>query len=185
MDKKVILVDLDGVLADYDGLLGQEFIKKYPDIPWDSRRKEFELSPEMDKLAKAIVTQPGFFASLAPIAGCIECIKRMDQNGHDVKFCTAPLAEYKYCIPEKYAWIEQHFGKDWTRKVIMTKDKTLIVGDYLIDDKPEPKGQYTPQWIHIVYNQSYNEHVKDKPRLSNWDVNSVEFNQFFGPVISK
>lgn len=41
----------------------------------------------------------------------------------------------------QYAWIEKHFGHDFLEKVILTRDKTLIAGDFLIDDKPDIQGE--------------------------------------------
>jgi len=48
------------------------------------------------------------------------------------------------------------------------KDKTLIIGDILIDDKPEIKGISTPNWEHIIFDQPYNKNITNKKRI-NWD----------------
>ena len=32
-------------------------------------------------------------------------------------------------------------GKDWSNRIILTKDKTIIAGDLLFDDKPKITGK--------------------------------------------
>lgn len=43
----------------------------------------------------------------------------------------------------QYAWVEKHLGYDFLEQVILTRDKTLIAGDLLIDDKPDILGENT------------------------------------------
>ena len=99
-----------------------------------------------------------------------EALTEMKEKGHIVFLCTSPLTEYTNCILEKYQWVDEHLGFDWTKKIIITKDKTLVRGDYLIDDNPNPKGALAPAWEHIIYDFPYNREIKDKRRLTweNW-----------------
>lgn len=41
----------------------------------------------------------------------------------------------------QYAWVEKHLGHEFLEQVILTRDKTLIAGDILIDDKPDIVGK--------------------------------------------
>ena len=45
------------------------------------------------------------------------------------------------CVFFQYAWVEKHLGCDFLEQVILTRDKTLISGDILIDDKPDIQGK--------------------------------------------
>lgn len=59
-------------------------------------------------------------------------------------------------------------GKEWVKRIILTLDKTMVTGDYLIDDKPHITGcESSPTWTHILYDQPYNKEV-NKPRIVNW-----------------
>ncbi len=58
-------------------------------------------------------------------------------------------------------------GEDWLENTIVTRDKTLIHGDYLIDDKPKVGGLIKPKWEHIVFDQPYNRNIDNKLRI-NW-----------------
>ena len=83
--------------------------------------------------------------------------------------CTAPLTQYRYCVPEKYEWVERHLGADFIRNVVIAKDKTLVRGDVLIDDRPEITGHLAPAWRPLVYDQPYNR-ARGGPRMTwaNW-----------------
>lgn len=54
--------------------------------------------------------------------------------------------------------------------LFLTNDKTIVKGDILIDDKPEPIGLEKPEWEHIIFDQPYNRYIKDKRRINcfNW-----------------
>lgn len=41
----------------------------------------------------------------------------------------------------QYAWIEKHLGYDFLDQIILTRDKTVVTGDILIDDKPDILGE--------------------------------------------
>lgn len=41
----------------------------------------------------------------------------------------------------QYAWVERHLGPEFLDKVILTRDKTIVSGDILIDDKPDILGR--------------------------------------------
>jgi 5'-nucleotidase len=76
--------------------------------------------------------------------------------GHDVRICTSPLSGARFCAAEKIQWVHDRLGPEWERRVIITKDKTLVRGDVLIDDKPEVTGALVPTWEHLVFEAPYN-----------------------------
>ena len=39
-------------------------------------------------------------------------------------------------MTEKYQWVEKYLGKSAVSQLMLTKDKTIVHGDILIDDKP-------------------------------------------------
>lgn len=49
----------------------------------------------------------------------------------------------------QYAWVEKHLGHDFLEQVILTRDKTLVTGDILIDDKPDILGEDRRRLIQI------------------------------------
>ncbi len=164
---KRILIDQDGVLADFEQGVQLAWLEKFgvklPPLP--NGRKSFYLAddyPQFKDELRAIYASQGFFGHLPPITGAIEALKELLQAGHDVRICTAPINAYRHCVTEKFMWVEKHLGYDWTHRIILTKDKTWVQGDILIDDKPEVAGTLRPMWTHWHYDYSYNAHLPNR-----------------------
>lgn len=174
--KSVVLVDQDMVLADFEQGFLNIWRKRYPNLPYilPQNRNTFYIADQYPKELKsaieAIVGSKGFYRNHPPIIGSVQAILEMSDKVDEVFICTSPFIPYENCLNEKYEWIEEHLGKEWIHKTILTKDKTLIHGNYLIDDKPNITGVHNPTWEHIIYDQPYNRHITDKKRLTwkNW-----------------
>lgn len=173
----IILVDMDDVIADFDGEFLRRWRERHPEkfyVPIDKRKMFYardEYPKELVPLIKEVYTEAGFIRSLPEIEGSVKAVNKIAEKGHDVFICTSPLMQYKNCVREKYEWIEEHLGYDWTLKMILTRDKTLISGSIIIDDKPEITGAGNPSWEHILFDKSYNRNINGKRRLTwaNWE----------------
>lgn len=40
----------------------------------------------------------------------------------------------------QYRWVEKHLGPQFVERIILTRDKTVVLGDLLIDDKDSIQG---------------------------------------------
>ena len=174
----LILLDMDGVLADHESKLIQLYRERFPGAPYakSEERTTWELTdgyPE-DKHGAVweIFSGEGFFASLEPMPGAIEAFHAMREDGHDLVICSSPLVRSRWCESEKRHWIEDHIGKQFARDMVLTHDKTLVQGDILIDDKPSIVGRRVPTWRHVLVDQGYNRQL-ELPRItrdwSNWN----------------
>lgn len=159
----LILVDQDGVLADFAPHHAAEFARTHPDAPFvldPGTQRVFDIDETVPagwaEQVREVWCQPGFFASLPPMAGALEALESLEAAGHDVRICTAPLKRWHNCVPEKYGWVEEHLGVHWVGRMIVTRDKTLVRGDVLIDDKPRVVGALEPVWRHLLLAQPYN-----------------------------
>ncbi len=164
----IILVDQDGVIADFERGFLDEWRRRdlsAPFVPIQDRRSFYvkdQYPAELRADVEAIYFAPGFYRSLPPVPGAIGALKTLVQMGHDVRICTAPLSKYENCILEKYEWVEKHLGRDFTKRVILSKDKTLIRGSFLIDDRPEIEASGDAEWEHIIFDAPYNRHAQGK-----------------------
>lgn len=163
---------MDGVLADYSGEFKRRWDETHPDKPlhnWEDRQHHDidDNYPQYRQAINDILLQEDFFEELQPLPGAIQGLERLARQA-PVYICTAPSLRNKHCVSGKYAWIQEQLGDEWIRRTIITKDKTIIPGSYLIDDKPEVVGAQTPAWEHLVFKQPYNRHIKDKQRIC-WD----------------
>lgn len=172
----IILVDMDGVLADFEQGFINLWQETHPAHTVINREKRNTFSvkesyPEhLHQHVEAIYSNPGFFHKLPVIEGAKEALEEIESLGHDVWICTAPLTKYDNCVLKKYHWVAENLGSAYTKRIILTKDKTMVRGDFLIDDRPDIVGNYNPKWEHIIYDASYNQDISDRKRITwqNW-----------------
>ncbi|XP_007526284.2 5'(3')-deoxyribonucleotidase, mitochondrial [Erinaceus europaeus] len=177
-----VLVDMDGVLADFEGGFLRKFRARFPELPFVAleERRGFWLSeqygrlrPGLSEKAISIWESENFFLDLEPLPGAVEAVKEMaNLKNTEVFICTSPIKMYKYCPYEKYAWVEKHFGPDFLDQVVLTRDKTVISADLLIDDRVDIIGaEPNPSWEHVLFTACHNQHEQLQPprrRLCSW-----------------
>lgn len=167
-----VLVDMDDTLVETSKAFEGIWRKMHPDlvcIPSEQQPTflvEDCYPKEYAPLLKEALKEPSLFIVPKQTEGGLEAITEMRAKGHEVFICTSPMLYYYNCVLEKYQWVESHFGFDWTKRIILTMDKTIIKGDLIIDDKPEIHGAAIPSWEHVLYDRPYNRHITDKKRLT-------------------
>lgn len=170
-----ILVDMDGVIADWHGGILRELDRGGHDASLvDASRWDLGLTEATRELVQEIQAAPYFYRDLDPIAGAAEELNLLLDIGHDVRICTTPDALNPTCASDKIAWVREHLGERWIKRIDLTHDKTGRRGDVLIDDKPEITGGYSPEWRRIIFDQPYNRHVEGT-RLTRWTSQDVSF----------
>jgi 5'-nucleotidase len=171
---------MDGVIADW----GPEFDRcldavgeAAAGIPRTANQEQWNLNEGRTaaerKIIEQVMTEPGFYRRLEPIAGAKEALKAAVKAGHDVRIVSAPYISNPTCASDKIDWIVRHYGSHWASRLILTNDKTVVNGDFLIDDKPEITGSMMPTWEHVVFGDyAYNRHVPGL-RISQWSSLSI------------
>jgi 5'-nucleotidase len=127
-----------------------------------------QYGPQLHDKVRQITSAPGFFRSLPLIEGGDVAIHSLMNSGHDVLICTSPLTASSTCMQEKYDWVRHYFGQKMASNMVITKDKTMVRGDILIDDRPEVRGRFEPNWEHILFHAPYNAAVANRRRLNRW-----------------
>ena len=174
-----ILVDQDGVLADFDTHFYNMWKKLYPyrqHLPKEQRVTYYIdlLYPKKYKIdIIRIMRAKGFFRNIPIIAGAKEALEWLIEQGHEVYICTRPMARSNYCVQEKYEWAKQHLGEYWAGRMLFARDKTLHDADILIDDKPDITGNKQPTWEQVLFHAAYNAHL-NKKRLYSWNIEQLK-----------
>ena len=102
--KKIVLIDMDGVLVEFgDGLFK------------DNKNKK------------------GFFLNNKPIKGAVNAYKELSCK-YDCYIVSTPVWSNPHCWMEKRLWVEKHLGLEAEKRLILTHHKNLVKGDYIIDD---------------------------------------------------
>jgi 5'-nucleotidase len=155
---KTVLIDMDGVMADFDAratshLLPEEIVERAQfyvarDYPSDQR-----ISIE------AAYNTPGFFEDLEPMPGILEGWQKLIDNGYHPRVASAPLSGNPTAIEGKIKWLDKlmvpEFGSSVVSEAIIDKDKWKYDGLALIDDRPGiprgPNGQNMATWEHVLF----------------------------------
>lgn len=95
--------------------------------------KAFKEQREIEPAQPFPQSQFGFWIDLEPIEGAIEAFNQLSVQ-FDVWILTKPSFDNLNSFSEKAYWVKKYFGSQVLRKLIMSRDKSLLIGDYLIDD---------------------------------------------------
>jgi len=141
--KKTLYIDMDNVLVDFPSAfpkLSTEILKEY-----DSRLDEV----------------PGIFSLMEPMPGAVEAFNKLAMQFDTYILSTAPW-ENPSAWSDKLVWVKKYLGPNAHKRLILSHNKNLNVGDYLIDDRlkngaDEFKGEHVhfgqsefPDWDSVL-----------------------------------
>lgn len=171
MIKLRILVDMDGIVADFVTAFLAEYKEFDPSAQLigigDIHTWHSELSLPNPALGKSVMnricTTERFWATLPVMAQNAESIMNdWMERGHDVYFATSPWRSHA-SLSGKHLWLEEHFP-NFVERVYYTNHKTGIPADLLIDDKPKTLHEYKKRWSDAkVATIRYAYHATEKP----------------------
>lgn len=123
--KKVLYVDMDGVIVD--------FVSAFPRV-----------SPEMLVEHENRVDEiPDLFSLMDPMPGAIEAVTELAQLFDLYILSSVPWGSINGAS-DKILWVKKHFGDTagtpLYKRVILSHNKHLNRGDFLIDDRPGHNG---------------------------------------------
>jgi 5'(3')-deoxyribonucleotidase len=92
-----------------------------------------------------------FFLNLEPTKGSKRAVYILEKMGFDLWVLSQPFTPVPESYMEKALWIQRHFPL-LTNKLILTQDKGLHVGDYLIDDNYKKwENKFKGKFVHFQY----------------------------------
>lgn len=162
MTKPVLLLDMDGPLADFDGALWN-WVQRMQ-IPMDITslidvKRQYFMTENMvdhnDRVkTRYMLDKSSFFRTLPITMGAREGVQDLMVH-FDVWVCTKPLDTNPTCRDDKMWWISQYFPELYS-KVIMTPKKSLVHGDILLDDAPDLICVSDARWTPVVFTDTFN-----------------------------
>lgn len=119
-----IFLDLDGVMADFDGAFPKVFGLDHKGMADEA-------------MWEKINGHPSFFRDLPPMPGALEFFERI-KHLDPIILTACPKTNYKNAATQKIAWVREHLSKDVLVMPVMGgSNKPLFMhaeGDILIDD---------------------------------------------------
>lgn len=116
--KIIVFLDMDGVLADFDGAITSGVTNDPPEM--------FEA---------------GFFRKLKVHEGAKDAVEALLANPNlRVYIGSKPTYKNPLCATEKFQWIIEHFPA-LKKRIVLACNKELLQGDVLVDDDFE-------RWAH-------------------------------------
>jgi 5'-nucleotidase len=175
-----ILVDLDGVSADFYGGFLRLYNEEYNNTLTPEDIVSWELTPDIytgttEAHLRSYFNRPGFWSALEPIPGAIESLKYLKSKGHELRIVTAVPIESERACYEKIHWVREHFPFIGLDEFHATKDKAGVRGDILFDDAPHNIEEFPG--LTCVMDAAYNRDAKADFRVKSWEsfVKVIEF----------
>ncbi|HRE01607.1 MAG TPA: hypothetical protein PLV68_09925 [Ilumatobacteraceae bacterium] len=157
-----LLLDMDGPLADFDGHgwarcteLGCEFDVDGPEAQTARYFTDHMPNRAHRAAARAMIEAPGWFDQLSVTPGAVEGVHRLLDAGFDIWVVTKPLEENPTCRDDKGRWLRRYLPM-LERKLILAPDKSLIVGDVLLDDAPKLAWFERALWRPVIFTAPFN-----------------------------
>lgn len=178
MPKPIVLVDMDGVLADIEAPNNDIIRMHFPDIKPIAERGDYYFEDTyrtFQGVSSKIHEEnrrPGFFRDFPVISGALEGWQRILGAGYTPRICSSPIENHDTVVTEKREWLAMHFvpvfGEWVLETAIFDRDKSGYDAIALIDDRPAVRNAHQAVWEHILFDQSYNRAVATGLRLMGW-----------------
>lgn len=168
MKNNTILMDVDDVVAN----LVDEWLHIYNELANDNVTSSEVTDWDIAKFVKPdwkskiydILRRPNLYDSVTAVDGALDGIKRLIGAGHRVVYVTAPIMETS---GSKYFWLQKNGFPISPEDYVEAKDKSLIYGDFLIDDGIHNiEATRAPE--ALLFTRPWNRNYEGCVRVGNW-----------------
>ena len=131
MSKKIVYIDMDGVIVD--------FKSAFPKVD----------PKTMEKYIKDPDEIPGIFSLMEPMPGAIKSVEFLAKH-FDIYVLSTASWKNPSAWSDKLKWITKYLPEVAHKRLILSHNKHLNIGDYLIDDNTRNgAGEFKGEHIHF------------------------------------
>lgn len=139
--RRRLLVDVDEVVGDFLTPTLTAIAKVTGTITFRADQTEWNifasLTPsDREAVFSGFIDQPGFAREMPVHEEAAYMINLLSEYV-DIQFVTSPWRRSKTWVYDRNQWLEEHFPLGVGKRVCHTAEKECVVGDFLIDDKPD------------------------------------------------
>ena len=173
MNRPIVLVDMDGVLADFESAVLSHVRALHPGItipPMTKFRVHHNFDDEIiQQEIISYITSEGFFRNLPLIDGALDGWQRLIDLGYAPRICSTPIRTNPWSESEKRAWLTKHLGAKVAEEAFIDRNKYLHGGVTLIDDRTDLRHASKAPWQQILFDATYNQELETDYRLYGWN----------------
>ena len=101
----------------------------------------------------------GFFPNKKPLKGAVDAFKKLSKY-YECHIVSTPVWSNPNCWKEKRLWVEKYLGNNAKKRLTLTHNKHLFIGDIIIDDtKNHGVDKFKGEHIHF-----------GTKKFPNWDI---------------
>jgi len=181
-----ILLDVDGVCADFTGMVRRIVASTSggtmpdPVTEWGFIKA---LPRDVRYAVEDALDGDGPWTDMEPIPGALDAVKAFRKAGHRVVFVTSPWASCTDWAYVRTGWLRRNMGAGM-QDVVITSAKELVRGDVFVDDKPENvaawrEPDYPGRLRGYIWDAPYNRKgavTRNLPRITGgWTPENIQF----------
>lgn len=158
---------MDDVLADATGQFINFYHKEFGVlVPREDlhHKDELEGFPDHRDVVNNFTFRKGFFRTMVVNENSQEVMKKLNQK-YDV-FIVSSAMEFPNSLNEKLEWLTEHFSFLHWRQFVFCGKKSVVHGDYMIDDLPH--NLETFNGAQLLYTAPHNMQFNHFKRVNNW-----------------
>ena len=164
---KRLIVDMDDVIADATGQFINYYEKEFGvriERAILNGKEEGEGFPDNHDLLREFPYRINFFRTMIPNDNSQEVLEKLNKKYE--LFIVSAAMEFPQSLPEKLAWLNEHFTFLSWKQFVFCGNKTIVHGDYMIDDLPHNLEKFKGE--KFIFSAPHNLHINRFQRVNNW-----------------
>lgn len=156
---------MDGVLADvYSQFISFEAAESGIQLSINELLGKGEY--EAFKNGRKHVNSPGFFRHAPLMKDCVEAIQLLQEKYQ--LFIVSAAMEFPNSLPEKLAWLGEHFPFIGWQQIVFCGSKAVVRGDIMIDDHFKNLDHFQGQTLLFTQPHNVGQDDRGHARVRSW-----------------